>query len=177
MQNPLFDRQHVKEYILFGTIAAILYMIPVLIFLSNHTYENLYYLYIGCVLFAAAIFYYVYRLLYRRYTGKSAGSMLIAGELATLSGVIIACIFVIIAMFITFPDLFASNSGNQVLEGGSAQPRKLLLMILGTAIIGNVFLGSIISVVVSYAGKRDQTKDKPAPLETRIKPDQNPRVI
>jgi len=100
--------------------------------------------------------------------------MLIAGELATFSGVIISCIFIAIAVFITFPDLLAASSGSQVLEGGSAQPRKLLLMILGTAIIGNVFLGSIISVVVSYAGKRDQTRDKPGSLETHIKPDQNP---
>jgi len=100
--------------------------------------------------------------------------MLVAGELATFSGVIISCIFIVIAVFITFPDLLTASSGNQVLEGGSAQPRKLLLMILGTAIIGNVFLGSVISVVVSYGGKRDQTRDKPAPLETYIKPDQNP---
>jgi len=176
MTNPLFDRQHIKEYISYGAIAAILYMIPVVIFLYNHTYENLYYLYIGCFLFMAVIFYYVYRLLYRRYTEKRAVSMLIAGVLASSSGVIISCIGIVIAMFITFPDLLAATPVGAVADGTAAHPRQLLLMILATAIIGNVLVGAFITVIVSYAGKRDQTKDKPAQLETNIKPEINPEA-
>lgn len=175
MKNPLYDRQHIKEYILYGTIAAIMYMIPVVIFLYNHTYENLYYLYIGCILFMGTIFYYVYRLLYQRYTQKRAVSMLIAGELATMSGVVISCIAIVIAMFITFPNLLSSVPASEVTQDVAAQPRRLLLMILATAIIGNFGVGSFIAVVVAYAGKRDQTEDKPAQLETNIKPEINPR--
>jgi hypothetical protein len=119
MKNPLYDRQHIKEYILFGTIAAILYLIPVVIFLYNRTYGNLYYLYIGCILFMVVIFFYVYRLLYQRYTEKRAVSMLIAGELATFAGVFISCIGIVIAMFITFPDLVASIPASEVIEGGT----------------------------------------------------------
>lgn len=174
MKNPLYDRKHITEYILFGTIAAILYMIPIVIFLSNHTYENLYYLYIGCILFMGVIFYYVYRLLYQRYNEKRAVSMLIGGVLATISGVIISCISIVVAMIITFPNLFSTIPAGQVIEGGTAQPRQLLLMILGTAIFGNIAVGSFISIVVSYAGKRDQTVDKPVQLETEIKPERNP---
>ena len=177
MKNPLFDRQHIKEYLLYGTLAAILYMIPVVTFLYNQSYENLYYLYIGCILFMGVIFYYVYGLRSKRYTGKRAGSMLIAGEIATISGVIIACIFIVIAMIIAFPNLFSASAAAPVLEGGTAQPSKLLAMILGTAIFGNVLVSSFITIVVSYAGKKDQTEDKPVQLETDIKPDPNRAVL
>src|SRR6476659_36534 len=98
MKNPTFDRKHINEYLLYGGIAAVLYMIPVMIFLSKSKFETLYYLYLGCALFMPAIFFYSYRLLYHRYDEKRAVSMLIAGLLATLSGVIIACILAIVAM-------------------------------------------------------------------------------
>ena len=103
--------------------------------------------------------------------------MLIAGEIATISGVIIACIFIVIAMIIAFPNLFSASAAAPVLEGGTAQPSKLLAMILGTAIFGNVLVSSFITIVVSYAGKKDQTEDKPVQLETDIKPDPNRAVL
>ena len=173
MKNPTFDRKHIMEYLLYGSIAAVLYMIPVLIFLSDNKFETLYYLYIGCGLFMAAIFFYTYRLLSHRYDEKRAVSMLMAGHLATLTGIIISCILVFVAMLFFFPDLFSRMSSDQIIPGAPAQsrtghPSELLLMILATATLGNFFVGSFISVIVAYAGKRDQTRDKPAHLETHI---------
>lgn len=178
MRNPTFDRKHIKEYLLYGAIAAVLYIIPVLIFLSHHRYETLYYLYIGCALFMAAIFFYGYRLLYHRYDKKRAVSMLLASILATLTGIVISCLLSIVAMLFFFPDLFSRMPSDQIIPGAPASsmtghPSELLLMILATATLGNFFVGSFISVIVAYAGKKDQTRDKPAHLETHI-PAQKP---
>jgi len=169
MSKPVFDKRHLKEYVLFGGGAAVAYMVPVVIFLSKHNYQSLYYLFMGCAFFMAVIFYYVYRLLYAPYDEKRAVSMLIAGHLATLTGILIASILVIIAMLFFESDLFASVPPQQVLQGAAPQdqagrPAYLLMMMLATAIIGNFATGSFISVIVSYAGKRDQTRDKPVDI-------------
>ncbi|MEO6730944.1 MAG: hypothetical protein ABIN01_06985 [Ferruginibacter sp.] len=165
MAKPVFDKRHVKEYLLFGSSAAVTYMIPVIFFLYNNSYEHLYYLFIGCALFMAVIFYYVYRLLYARYDKKRAVSMLIAGHLATLTGILIASILVVIGMLFFNADLFSTMPTDRFLPGAAPQdqqnkPAYLLLMMLATATIGNFAVGSFISVIVSYAGKRDQTRDK-----------------
>ncbi|MEO6550262.1 MAG: hypothetical protein ABIN94_19820 [Ferruginibacter sp.] len=169
MPRPIFDKRHIREYLSFGSIAAIVYMIPVVLFLYHNSYQHLYYLFIGCVLFMAAIFFYVYRLLYSRYDEKRAASMLIAGILATLTGILIACILDVVAMLFFNPHLFAQVPNDQVLPGAAPQDRQntpayLLMMIMATTIIGNFATGTFISVIVGYAGKLDQTKDKPVDI-------------
>jgi hypothetical protein len=173
MKNPTFNRQHIREYLLYGLMAAVVYMLPVIYYLYNNRYENLYYLYIGCALFMGVIFYYNYKLLDRKYDKRRAVSMLISGHLATLAGIVISCLLAFIAVYIAFPELLSSDSNRQVLPNAHetnqvSRPSYLLLMILSTATIGNFAVGAFISVIVTYAGKRDQTKDKPANLEMHI---------
>lgn len=170
MKNPIVDRKHLKEYALWGSISAVCYMIPVLIFMSNHKYENLYLLYVGCALFMPPMFFYAYRLLNRPYDRKRATSMVIAGHLATIAGVIISCILVTIAMLFFFPDLYHSQPSQAIIPNANAQnlvdqPGDLLFMIIATAVIGNFGVGSFITLLTSYSGKRDQMKDSPSNLE------------
>lgn len=175
MKKPVFDKRHLKEYLLFGAIAAAVYMVPVVFFLYNHSYQHLYYLFIGCVLFMAAIFFYVFRLLYAPYDEKRAVSMLIAGHMATLTGIVMASLLVIAGVLLFKAQLFSDMPPEQLLPGAAAQdqytkPAYLLMMILATTIIGNFATGSFISVIVSYAGKRDQTRDKPVDIGGQGKP-------
>jgi hypothetical protein len=167
--NPLLDARHKKEYLIFGSIAAIVYMIPVMIFLGKHNFQSLYYLFMGCFFFMAAIFFYCFKLLYTRYDEKRAVSILLAGHLATATGVVLACILVMVAIMLYNIDIFGSTLHGEILPGSPAQsdsnePSHLLLMILTTTVIGNVGTGSFISIIVSYANKRDQTKDKPVEI-------------
>lgn len=178
MKNPILDQRHIREYLLFGSIAAICYMIPVFNFLYHNKYENLYYLYIGCALFMPAIFYYTYKLLNRRYEGKRTISMLLAGQLATLAGIAIAIVLVAVTMLFFFPHLFSHLPADRLVKGAPVQtqpenPGELLLMILSTTIIGNFAVGSFISVLVAYAGEKDQTGDKPTNLETHLSSPEN----
>lgn len=169
MASPVFDKQHIREYLLYGSLAATAYIIPVVIFLYNNSYQNLYYLFIGCAFFMAVIFMYGYQLLFKKYDKKRAVSMLIAGLLATLCGILIAIILVFISMLFFNAKLSTRFPIDQILPGAGSQhdvntPGYLLAMILATSIIGNFAVGSFISVIVSYAGKRDQTKDKPVDI-------------
>ncbi len=169
MNNPLFDRRHLKEYILFGTLAAIGYVVPLLIFLTKNRYESLYLLFMGLMIFMVPIFFYGYKLLYTRYDEKRAVSMLLAGVMTTFTGIAIAAIASFILVWIYYPGLFGNVPVEKVLPGTASQSQQhpqsyLLMMVLITATIGNFLTGTFISVVVSYAGKRDQTRDKPAEI-------------
>ncbi len=173
MKNPIFSKQYIKEYFLYGTRAALFYIVPVIYFLYHHSYENLYVLYLGCMLFMAGIFLYCYRLLFHRYTEKRAVSVMIAGLLTTFAGIAVCIVFAVIAMLFAFPGLLHSMPPNSVIKDAPAtiettHPGRLLVMILATAILGNFLVGSFISIITSYANKKDQTKEKATPLEPHV---------
>lgn len=173
MRNPIFNKQHIAEYILYGFIGAIAYTIALACFLNNNKYENFYYLYIGNGAFMFVIFYYAFRLLYRPYDSKRAVSMLIAGNFATLVGVALSAILAVATMLFFYPALFASVPADKLIEDapGTIQPHNaggLLVMIFINAIVGNFAVGTFISVVTAYAGKREQRGDKTESLKFNI---------
>lgn len=153
-------------------------MLPVLYFLYQNKYQNMYYLFIGCTFFMAVIFAYNFKLLKRPYDRKRAVSMLLASHLAILAGVLISLLLIVLAFLFFFPNLFSDMHTDRIVENAPAQveaykPTGLLAMVMAVNILGNVSVGSFISVVTTYAGKKDQTRDKPAPLEPTIKPYSN----
>lgn len=173
MQNPVFDKKHFLEYFIYGIIAAAVYMVTVILFLRHDKYEDFYYLFIGNGLFMAVIFSYAFKLIYRVYHRKRAASMLIAGNLATISGVIIAALFVIIVFLFFFPNLFSQVSAAKELKDAPSTvmyhtPAEFLFLILTNNFLGNLGVGAFISVITSYAGKLDQTKDKQAAIDPQI---------
>jgi len=172
VKNPLYNSRHIWEYFLFGLLAAIVYMGPVILFLIYNRYENFYYLYIGNALFTGVITWHAYQLLYRPYDGKRAVTMLIAGLLTVLTGILICCLFIWIATFIFSPYLFTVTATSNIVQNAPAtiqpnMPAQLSFMLMLNAIVVNFCIGAFVSVIMSYAGKRDQTKDKPAPLNER----------
>jgi hypothetical protein len=165
MRSPVFDKQHKKEYLLYGSIAAVLYMIPVWMFLSDNEFKNLYYLFIGAGLFMFTILFYAYKLVLRPYEQRRTVSMLTAGHLATFTGVAIAVILVLISVIAFFPHLFSAMPPDKIMEGApvTLEPRRpagLLFTVLIVTIAGNGGVGSFISIITAYAGRKKQDPDK-----------------
>ena len=173
METPVLNRRHVRDYFIYGIIAAILYLIPTVYLVIVNKYQNLYLLFVGNALFMAVIFYYNFHLVKHPYDGERAVSMLMAGHLATLVGTIISAVAVIILMFIFFPGLFSAHPANEVLsqansEAKTSYPSGFLFMILLDVILGNASVGSFATIITSYANKKNQTRDKPADVENRV---------
>ena len=169
MKNPVFNKHHIREYLIYGFIASSLYMVPIILLLKSDKYENFYYIYIGSALFMIVMFFYALKLIYRPYDRRRAVSMLIAGHSATVIGVIIACLMVICAGLIFYPSIFTWVPVNEVVRNSppTIQPHRrssLLLMVLLATVICNFGVGSFISIIMSYAAKQDQTRDKQAAL-------------
>ncbi len=175
-RSQVVDKRHVRDYFLYGIIAAILYLLPTLYLLFANKYQNLYLLFIGNALFMATIYYYNYHLTMHPYEGKRAVSMLAAGHLATVVGTILSVVIVIITMFIFFPHMFSAHPAVQVLahansEATTQYPSGFLFMILLDAILGNATAGSFVSILASFANKKNQMRDKPADVGNRMPAD------
>ena len=99
--------------------------------------------------------------------------MVLASHLTTIAGTILSIIFCAIMMFVFYPDIFSSvppDTGLQDAPPNTNHPEHLsgwFFMILINALVLNFGAGSFISIMVSYAGKKNQTKDKPALLGSR----------
>jgi hypothetical protein len=173
MKNPVFNRRHIREYFSYGFLAALLYIIPVFLFLSHKKYEDFYYIYIGIGLFMFTIFFYALRLVNRPYDSKRAVSMLIAGNLATLAGVLFSSLMVIGSFFFFFPDMFSLTPTDSLIHDAPStikpeRPSGLLFMMMILTVFANTSVGSFVSVITAYVGKKNQTRDKPASLDKRI---------
>ena len=173
MIHPLLDYRHIKEYILYGLGAAFAFILPVIIFLTEHRYENFYYLFIGAGLFMLVILFYTFKLSHRPYDKKRALSMTLAGHFVTIAGIVFSCILSTICFVLFDTNLFETNSPKVIITSAPAtinptRSLSLLFMILSVATIGNFSVGSFISVVTAYASKVNQTRDKVVPLKTEI---------
>lgn len=160
------------EYLMYGFIAALLYCVLLAVHLKEGNYESLYLLYIGNAAFGVAILAYNLKLIYKPYEKKRTVSMLIAAHLTTVIGTILSIIFAAVLLAIFYPDILSSTPDTLAPQNAPPQvqerPAGWLLMLIINALVLNFSVGSFISIVSSYAGKINQTKDKPAHLNNRI---------
>jgi len=173
MVNPLFNKKHIFEYLRYGFAAAVFYATFVALFLQNNKYENLYLIYIGNFVFMFIIALYTYTLVSRPYEGKRSVAMLIAGHLASIAGLVLSIGLSAVLISFYFPGWFAELPDEALIQNAPAslQLHNAFSLIFVTGI--NIVLvsgggTSLIVVIISYAIKQNQTKDKPVSLEKRI---------
>lgn len=170
MKNSLYNKRHWREYLIYGVIAGILYIIPSWIFLASADYNNTYTVFIGSMLFMFVILAYVYKLTRRRTEYKSAWMMIIAGHMATFVGVAVSVLLTLILCFIYIPGFLSGNS-SPVIEDApaySSHNTNMVTLMFVSAIAGNLLVSSFVAALGPYALKLNQTRDKTAMLEKHI---------
>jgi len=173
MLNSLLNKQHIREYLIYGLTAGILFMIPASVFIFSDNYANAYYLYIGTAIYMAVIFMYTYRLLHRPIEKKRATMVIMAAHGANVVGVLTSFILSVISCAINFPGLFVEGNTRQLVNNlppqiAYSEGKDILFMVLVITLLANGGAGSFISVITTYAGKENQTKDKPTLLEKNV---------
>ena len=168
MRNPVLNRQHARDYFLYGGAAAILFVLPVWYFLARADYEQSWVVYSGTILFMFAIMAYAIRLVRLPQDQKSAVGMLMAGHLVILTGILLSVLFSGILCLVYIPGFMSGHSADGFLQntpsGLNRNNTGTVFQVFVPATLGNLGAGSFISVIISYALKPNQTKDKPAPL-------------
>lgn len=164
MANILLDRRHRKEYLLWGMLAGLAYTIPVLVYLSIASYYYSALLFIGCILFMFVLLVYSLRLTKRRPEYKSTWSMIIAGHAVMLVGIIISVLVSFILCFVYIPGFMSGDSADSFLrsspDGINSNNMSTIMLIAMTATLVNFGVGGVITIVIAYAAKLNQTKDR-----------------
>ena len=164
MPNIIFDRSHRREYILWGMLAGVAYALPVMAFLAMRNYYYTATVFVGCILFMFVIMLYSARLTKRKPEYKSTWMMIIAGHFVILTGIITAVVLSFLLCLAFIPGFLSGNSPGSFLKSSpdamNIHNTGVLMIIIMTATLVNFGVGGVINIIVSYAGKLNQTKDK-----------------
>jgi hypothetical protein len=161
MINVLFNKRHLTEYAIFGSIAGLTYVITVWCFLSRADFQTPRVLFIGSVFFMFVIMTYAVRLTRRKSENYSTWSMIIAGQMCVATGIIVSVIGSFVLCWF-YMKRFVDGTGGQDFfrKSTNAGTSNTLILIFIAAIIANYCAGAFISAMVAYALKPDQTKDE-----------------
>jgi magnesium-transporting ATPase (P-type) len=159
----MFKSLRLVPVIIYSVVAAVLFAIPLIIFLQDTTFSHAWLLYLGNFLFMCAIAVYMIMFNAKKDENAATVSLLSTGHVVTALGVIISVILAFIALSVFVPGIFSSTP-DKVLENAPAQvegrhTNGLVFMVFMNAIVGNVSTGSFVSIILAYYQKRDQTKE------------------
>ena len=154
-----------KPYLIYGLLAAVVYCIPVTIFLFNPEFSQGWLLYLGNLLFLFVIVAFLFAFNRKRSENASTMAMLAAGHITTVCGIVISCLLAFILFLIMVPGYLGAGTTDKVLTGQPAntvddKTRGLSFMVFATAIIGNIAAGSFVSIIFPFALKADQTRER-----------------
>jgi len=145
-----------NQVIRFSIAAAIAYCIPVYFYIHRMTYEESYVLYVGNFLFAAMIGVFIAWFYKKHESSIGTIRLVVIGGKAAVAGIVAACIFITIMIFIFAPQVFKSVvPENAVLKGAPAQFNgknfgfgQVLYL---NAVLGNAGASFFISLLIPFS--------------------------
>jgi hypothetical protein len=169
----MFKRIHWKSYVPFGGIAAMAYCIPVIFFLRDANYTESWLLFVGNFLFLFPVMLSLFQFNKQRKQNASSVSMLAAGHITTITGILISCVLCFVLLLLFVPGLFQPGIPEKVLTHSPAntihgKTNGLGFMIFADGIFGNMSTGSFITIIYSFSLKGDQTKEKVSPQQADL---------
>src|SRR6476620_2218965 len=109
------------HFIKYSILPAILYIIPLIIFMLDKTFSETWLLFLGNALFLCYIF--AFGVYYAKQQNKIT-SPLNAGLAVTLTGIIFTCILVLMVILIFAPGVFHIGSSRPLEDTPAALPNK-----------------------------------------------------
>jgi hypothetical protein len=170
-KNSLYNKKHLQEYLLYGALAALCYIIPALVFFADLDYNRIWILFLGSILFMFAIMLYALKLSKRRPEYKSSWMMVIASHFVIVTGVIFSVLITVLLCFIFIPRFLSGHSADVLSDAPASlndRNTNLIMILFLCATLANYFTGSFVAVLGHYVFKKDQTEDKSAVLENKV---------
>ncbi len=161
----MFKKEYLSSYLKWGIIAAITFCVPMILFVKSADYNSTWWLYVGNIFFLVVIAAFMLAFNKDQKENASTQTMIAAGHIATIVGIVTSCIVAIIALVIFIPDLFSSGTSDSAMgdapaQIGTGKTHGLIFFVFMNAIIGNLCGGSFSSILIPYAARKNQTKDK-----------------
>jgi hypothetical protein len=164
MENILFNKKHLTEYALFGSIAGLLYVFAVWLFLVAPDHQTYSVLIIGSVFFMFVIMFYALKLTRRGPENYSTWAMIIMGQVSVAVGIVVSVAGAFLLCCFYIPGFVNGGATNALLPNAARDHVKtynsgIVQLIFATAIIENYIASAFISAMVAYAVKPNQTED------------------
>jgi len=156
----MFKNHPIKSYLAYSVAAALLYSIFGYQFIRNQTFNSSWILYIGNAVFGCCIALFVILFNKKRKENARTATIIAAGNIVTVLGVIIACV-ISLFLFLFMSDVSHPLQQADVLNNAppqmeSGKRNQFMLSLFMNAIIGNASVGFFISLIISYAARHDQ---------------------
>ena len=154
----MFTKNQILSYLKYAIVAAILYLVCVTIFLEQDSYTQIYILYIGNVLFATVMVFFILNYHNKKNEPKGNIKMIAAGLITTIMGTIISCLIIFILLAIIKPSgyEYISHTANELskptpsLQGNG---HALMFVLFMDAVFGNFGVGSFVSAMLANTAK------------------------
>ncbi|RYY58641.1 MAG: hypothetical protein EOO05_15770 [Chitinophagaceae bacterium] len=115
--KKLFRKTMWKPALLTALIAGVLYAISVGIYIYHANYEQTWILYVGSFAFMIVMYYHVMRDSRLRGHNESTVTLVFNSHVATIAGVLIACVLSYLILAVAVPGYIRSLQADRTLEG------------------------------------------------------------
>lgn len=167
----MFKKIDLRATLISGAIAAVLFCIPVFIYICNARYTQSWLLYIGSFLFFIVMWIHTMRDSKKRGENESTIALVFASHVATITGIVIACFLCFLMLVVLIPGYLGSGTAGKTL---TAEPVNMIrdktdglsFEVFMAATIINFSVGSFTAIILPFYSKRNQKRDsrEPTPL-------------
>ncbi len=150
----MFKSHFLNIYLSFAIAAALVYLIPVYIFITEADYTRSWLLYLGNFLFMIVIGVFLFFISRFRQTNPGMFGLMFTGEKQVLRSTALAVLLSLILLLILIPGLLESGIVGKVIINKPAntihdKTNGLDVMVIANALIGNISSGSFASVILA----------------------------
>ena len=158
----MFNKHQIHSYLKYSIAAAILYLACVVLFLSKDSYQQTYILYLGNILFAVVMVFFVVNFATKRGRNANPRMAITASITTTVTGVILSLLSIFIILAIMKPSGYADvvNTASELAQPAPAldgNGHALMLVLFMSAFFGNIGFGGFVSCMLPNMLKSDQT--------------------
>jgi hypothetical protein len=164
---------HWKHYLKYGIIASVCYCCAVSVFCRDATFTETWLLFAGNLAYLIVIALSLFSFNKKRKSDASTVSMLAAGHMTTITGILLSCLFCFIILLVYVPGLLQRSIPGKLLIDEPAtmvhgKTNGMFFMIYMSIIIGNFVSGLAASIIVSFTLKRNQTGEAMQPRKSEL---------
>jgi hypothetical protein len=157
-----------------GAAAAVIFCIPVYLYIYSASYRQSWLLYLGSFLFMTVMWIHTILESRKRKDDESTVALVFASHMATVAGILFSVLLCLLMLIIFVPGYLQPGITDKVLSGQPAntihdKTGGLSFNIFMVATIINFSVGSFTGIILPFYLKRNQTKDSrtPTPLHQR----------
>ena len=162
-----------KHYLKYGILASVCYCTTVSFFCRDATFAKTWLLFAGNLAYLIIIAISLFSFNRKKKNDANTVSMLTAGHITTLTGILLSCIFCFVILIIYIPGFLQRGIPGKLLTDEPAmivhgKTNGMVFMIYMSIIIGNFVSGFAASIIFSFTLKRNQTGEAVQPGKSEL---------